>query len=116
MKAPIRTCLVAAVAITAWRSMSSAPRANELLGTARDPTVLAWAITASDPSDEGWLESARRSAGHPSLRAVILATLIRDDPWPRGLADYVEDVARNGTGVERTLARRALARHAALGR
>jgi hypothetical protein len=111
----LRACLVVAAAITAWRSMSVPPRASELLSSASDPTVLAWAITAGGPSDERWLESARRWAGNPALRAVILATLSGDDPWPRGLEEYVEDVARNGAGVDRTLARRALARHAALG-
>lgn len=116
MKALLRTSLVVAAAITAWRSAAGPPRVSELLNAADDTTVLAWAITAGGPSDESWLESARRWSENRALRVVVLATLMRDEPWPAELEAYVENAARAGTGVERTLALQALDRRSALGK
>ena len=116
MKALLRTSLVVAAAVTAWRSSAGPPRVSDLLNAADDPTVLAWAITAGGPSDEDWLESVRRWSENRALRVVVLATLMRDEPWPPQLEDYVEDVARAGTDVERTLALQALDRRSALGK
>ena len=116
MKALLRTSLVVAAALTAWRSFSGPPRASELLRAADDPMVLAWAITAGGPSEGGWLDAVRKWWENRALRAVVLATLLRDEPWPPELEAHVADVARAGAAVERTLALQALARRSARGR